>query len=189
MKRLFHHILISVLLALLPTAASAQKWAVELNALSLVDFGTISPEVSMSVAAHFSLHAGGKFNFWTFHSGDGEYIIQDQHKIAYIGVRYWPWYVYSGWWLSVKAEYLDYRTTGIWRPAVETGRGFGLGLGFGYTKMLNEHFNLDFGLGGIGGWLFDYRLNNSQTITSIREEGARPFLYPDMILLGIMYVF
>ena len=189
MKRHLIVILLPFVFMLMPVNAFAQKWAIELNALSLADFGTISPEVGVSVAAHFSIHAGGKLNFWTFHDKKHQMRIQDQHKIGYVGFRYWPWYVYSGWWISGKAEYLDYLSTGIWRPAVEEGRGVGLGVGFGYTKMISKHFNLDFGLGAIGGYLFKYSLNNSQNRESIRDEGPRPFFYPDTILVGVMYVF
>lgn len=173
----------------MPTGAFAQNWEVELNTLSLVDLCTISPEVGVSVSAHFSIHVGGKLNFWTFNDKKQSMQIKDQHKIGYVGFRYWPWYVYSGWWISTKVEYLDYLQTGIWRPAVEKGRGVGLGLGVGYTQMISEHFNLDFGIGGIGGYLFQYSLNNSQTREAIRKEGPRPFIYPDTILLGVMYVF
>lgn len=188
-RKLIYTLLVPLFFVLAPTQTSAQKWAIELNTLSLADFGTISPEIGVAVSAHFTLHVGGKLNFWTFYNNDKSLKIQDQHKIGYIGFRYWPWYVFSGWWFSGKLEYLDYLSTGIWRPAVEKGRGVGGGMGFGFTKLISEHFNIDFGIGGIGGYLFQYSLNNSQTRFSIRDEGPRPFIYPDMILIGLMYIF
>lgn len=185
MKRL----LFSILLVSLSLAASAQKVAIQSNIISLLDFGTLNAEAGISVAQHLSLHLGGKYNPWSFNLESPSLQIKDQHKVYYAGVRYWPWYVFSDWWISTKVEYLDFLQTGVWRPAVESGRGVGIGLGFGYTKMLNKHFNLDLGVGCIGGWLFDYTLNNSQNYSSIRDSGERHFIYPDGIQVGIMYVF
>ena len=182
-------IILSLLIALFPLIASAQKVELESNLLSLVDFGTLQADAGISVAQHFSFHIGGKYNPWTFKQETPSLLIKDQHKIAYAGVRYWPWYVFSDWWFSAKVEYLDFLQTGVWRPAVESGKGIGLGLGFGYTKMLSKHINLDLGIGGIGGWLFEYTLDNSQNYSDIRDSGERPFIYPDMIQIGIMYVF
>lgn len=185
MKRL----VVALLFAAFSVSAMAQKVELESNAVSLIDLGTLSLEAGMSVAQHFSLHVGGKYNPWTFKLESPSLLVKDQHKVCYAGVRYWPWYVFSSWWVSMKVEYLDFLQTGVWRPAVESGRGVGVGLGVGYTKMLGEHFNLDVGIGGIGGWLFEYMLNNSQNYTSVRDSGARHFIYPDGLQVGIMYVF
>ena len=40
------------------------------------------------------------------------------------GARWWPWYVFSGWWVGLKGQYSDYVKTGVWRPALEEGNTY-----------------------------------------------------------------
>ena len=114
MKKFF---LIGVLGLLLPLTCAAQKWTVQTNFLDWAALGTVNAEVGMSVSQHFSLMAGGRYNPWDFHSQDPEALIQNRQETVYLGVRYWPWYVNSGFWISAKAQYMhSFSHTGIWRP-------------------------------------------------------------------------
>ena len=64
--------LIATLLSLLfiiffgAAAATAQTWAVAVNAADAVELGTIGVEGSAAVGQHWSIHANAKVNPWTF---------------------------------------------------------------------------------------------------------------------------
>lgn len=188
MKRL---ILICAMALLLPLACKAQLWSVQTNVLGWAALGTINAEVGMSVAQHFSIVAGGCYNPWEFQTHDPDAIVRNQHANAYLGVRYWPWYVNSGFWLAAKAQYMDsFSNTGIWRKALKEGRkGIGGGLSAGYTFMLSKHFNIEAGIGGWAGVFQEYGFYSSPEKNFVREEGKKTFIYPDQLSLSFVYLF
>ncbi|MBR1926854.1 MAG: DUF3575 domain-containing protein [Bacteroidales bacterium] len=185
-KRLF-----TLLTALtLCVSASAQKWSVQTNALDWLALGTANAEVGMSVSRHFSIMAGGRYNPWELKTGDPEVIVRNQQRTAYIGVRYWTWYVNSGFWTGIKAQYLDFSNTGIWREALKEGReGIGGGLSLGYTYMLGKHFNIEASAGAWAGKFKDYHFYSSPEKKHVREEGSKTCLYPDNPAISFVYVF
>lgn len=188
MKKFF---LIGVLGLLLPLTCAAQKWTVQTNFLDWAALGTVNAEVGMSVSQHFSLMAGGRYNPWDFHSQDPEALIQNRQETVYLGVRYWPWYVNSGFWISAKAQYMhSFSHTGIWRAALKEGKnGWGGALAAGYTFMLSKHWNLEAGIGGWAGVFQEYGFYSSPEKLFVREEGRKTFIYPDQVSLSLVYVF
>ena len=184
-------LLILVLALALPLGASAQKWSVQTNLLDWAALGTINAEAGMSLSQHFSLMAGARYNPWEFTSHDPEALIRNQQQIGYLGLRYWTWYVNSGFWMAVKAQYMNsFSNTGIWRAALkEGGKGIGGGLSLGYTFMLAKHFNLEIGAGAWAGVLQDYHFYSSPAKWVVREEGRKTFIYPDQVSLSLVYVF
>ena len=186
MRRLYCTLILFFLL-LCGGNAYAQRVAVSTNALDYFSLGTINVEGNLSVAQHWSLWAGARINPWTFTIKDVE--TRNQQKTAWIGARWWSWYVYSGWWAGVKAEFLDFSNTGIWRPALQEGTGVGLGLNVGYTRMLSKHWNLEFSLGAVGGYLYRYGLYSSPVRHYTRSEEPHAFLFPDNPSIAILYVF
>ena len=146
----------------------AQTWAVAVNAADAIDLGTISVEGSAAVSQHWSLHAGVRVNPWTFGRKDTFNGLfsepnpdqkQGRKQVYAMGARWWPWNVYSGWWVGGKAQYQEYNRGGLRLPigvgndgGAEEGDAFGAALSGGYSLMLREHWNLDFGLGVWGGW-------------------------------------
>ena len=116
----------------------------------------------------------------------------DQHhqqQAVYLGFRYWPWYVYSGWWFGIKGQYKDFATSGIWRPALNTGSSVGAGLSAGYTFLLHERLNLDFGIGAWGGRMLKHTLYECPVCLDIRETGPKWFAGIDEISISIIYIF
>ena len=188
MKRL---ILIGLLGLVLPLTCAAQKWTVQTNFLDWAALGTVNAEVGMSVSQHFSLMVGGRYNPWDFHTHNPEALVQNRQETAYLGVRYWTWYVNSGFWMAAKAQYMhSFSHTGIWRAALKEGRnGFGGALSLGYTFMLSKHFNLEIGAGGWAGVFQHYGFYSSPEKRFVREEGRKAFLYPDQLSLSLVYVF
>ena len=188
MKRL---LLIGVLGLILPLTCGAQIWTVQTNVVDWAALGTVNAEVGVSLSQHFSLVAGGRYNPWEFHDDKFDVPVQFQQQTAYLGVRYWPWYVNSGFWIAAKAQYMhSFSNTGIWRAALKEGRnGFGGGLSAGYTFMLSKHFNLELGVGGWAGVFKEYGFYSSPEKNFVREEGRKKFIYPDQVSLSFVYVF
>ena len=188
MKRL---LLIGVLGLILPLAASAQIWTVQTNVLDWAALGTANIELGASVSQHFSLFAGGRYNPWEFQDEKNNIPVMNQQQTAYLGFRYWPWYVNSGWWIAFKGQYMfSFSNTGIWRAALREGKnGYGGGLSAGYTFMLSKHFNLELGAGAWAGVFQEYGFYGSTKKYDVREEGRKTFIFPDQVSLSFVYVF
>ena len=192
-------------------AAMAQRWAVAVNAADAIDLGTISVEGSAAVSQHWSLHAGAKVNPWTFNrhnTWNGLFSEPDpdqkqsRKQVYAVGARWWPWNVYSGWWVGGKAQYQEYNRGGLRLPigvgndrigfgndgGAEEGDAFGVALSGGYSLMLKEHWNLDFGLGVWGGWT-KYRKYEYPENGKLIEQGHKWFFLPNEVILSIVYIF
>lgn len=178
-------------------AASAQTWAVAVNAADAIDLGTIGIEGSAAVGQHWSLHAGAKVNPWTFGSKDTFNGLfsepnpdqkQDRKQVYAIGARWWPWNVYSGWWVGGKAQYQEYNRGGILTKTSEEGDAFGAAFSGGYSLMLKEHINLDFGLGLWGGWA-KYTTYACPSCGKVEDQGEKWFILPNEVILSLVYIF
>ena len=92
-----------LLAALLGAAqvALAQHFSAGTNLADYAQYGTLNAEASMAVARRWSLHAGAKYNPFLYHRRDGLPLTSRQQVYA-VGARFWPWNVYSGWWLSAR---------------------------------------------------------------------------------------
>lgn len=148
--RILLYFLIVLLFAANPRQAFAQNVAISTNAVDWLNFGTVNLSVGVDVARHFSLEAGARYNPWSFSKSSG-LAIRNQQTTAFAGVRFWPWYIFSGWWIAARCQYSRFSDTGIWRYALNEGTALGAGLSFGYTLMISKHFNLEFGAGVWGG--------------------------------------
>ena len=191
-KRFFTIILL--LFAVIPEfrMTGQERKASEALSTDLVDWaylGTANLEAGVSVHRHFSLQAGAKFNPWSFKTRESDLDLYNKQTTAYAGFRYWPWYVYSGWWVGAQAQYTGYSETGGWRHALDTGKALGAGLSFGYTLMLNENFNLEFGAGEWGGRRFEHTLYCCPDCMKVRQSGPQNFVALNDISISVMYVF
>ena len=166
----------------------AQKISLGTNLMDWANLGTANLEAGVSVSQHISFVAGGHYNPWKYHTPKG-YDVLNQQATGYAGIRYWPWYVYSGWWFEAIARYSSFSKAGLWRPALEEGKSLGGGLSFGYTIMLHEHLNIELGAGFWGGRHFEYSLHECPRCMELREKGPRNFIAPEDISISIMYIF
>ncbi|MBO6247693.1 MAG: DUF3575 domain-containing protein, partial [Bacteroidales bacterium] len=98
-------------------AASAQSWSLGTNVAGWANLGTVNAEAGVALARRASLHAGVRYNPWTFRkgnpgdrftdpAGDSERQFENRKRAFSLSVRYWPWYVYSGWWVYGRAQYM-----------------------------------------------------------------------------------
>lgn len=166
----------------------AQRVSLSTNLTDWANFGTANLEAGLSVSQHFSILAGGHYNPWTF-ATKTDYDMINQQTTGYVGARYWPWYVNSGWWIGAKAQYSDARRSGIWRPALEEMKSVGGGISFGYTIMLHKNLNLEFGAGAWGGRHLDYTLYECPKCMRVRKTGPRNFIAMDDVSISLMCVF
>lgn len=179
--------------------AHAQRLSVSSNVLELANLGTLNAEAGVAVGRHFSIHAQARVNPWVFREGSAENRITDpagveekqfqNKKQAYdLSLRFWPWYVYSGWWFSLRAQYMEYDYGGILNTARQAGDSYGGGLSVGYSYILFKNLNLDFGMGVWGG----YRQYGRYLCTNCGKEiesGNTWFIVPDDIRLSLVLVF
>lgn len=179
-------IIILVALLCFGRIASAQQVTLGTNFIQVVDFGTINLETHIALTQHTSLGVGGRYNRWDYHRLQEDHLLNRKRSL-WVGVRYWPWNVYSGWYFGAKAQYQEYNRN-IFMKYKSQGDEYGLGLQFGYAFMLNEHWNLEFGAGAWGG--IDYYSDFTKAeLGRFMRSGKKGFVLPDDLHVGIYYIF
>lgn len=176
---------LALLCAVVP--AGAQRWSASSNVADLARLGTLNAEVSYSVARHWSIAAGAKYNPFTY-GGSGADRFQSRQRLFNISGRFWPWHVWSGWWMAGKLQYQEYNRGGLRGPETEEGDRLGGALSGGFAYMLTPHVNLDFGFGLWTGY--------SKSVTYACPECGRKlsensgiFILPDDILVSVALIF
>lgn len=177
---------ISILFALFSLQAHGQQVAVSTNAVDYANFGTLNAELSVAVARHWTLNAGARWNPWTFREGSEAF--QNRTRTFSAGFRWWPWNVYSGWWLGGRAQWEEYNRGGIRTPETEEGDAYGAALSGGYSLMLHQNINLDFGLGLWGGYK-KYTVYRCPTCGKVQEQGSKAFVMPSDLLVSLLFTF
>lgn len=163
-----------------------QEFSVSTNVLDYVNLGTLNLEASVGVAQHWSVNAGLKYNPFTFDGGEKD--IRNRQRSYSAGARYWPWHVYSGWWLSGKLRYQEYNSGGFISPETSEGDRFGGGFSGGYTYMVNPHLNVDMGFGMWAGY-DSYITYACQTCGRVIGKGGKYFVLPADIVISLSYIF
>lgn len=166
--------------------AAGQELSISTNVLDYADMGTLNVEASYGLSQHWSVNAGAKYNPFEF--GSGEYPRIDKQRALYAGVRYWPWHIYSGWWVSGDLRYQEFRTGGPASATATEGDRYGSAMKGGYSYMLGPHFNLDLGLGVWGGYEV-YSVYDCPTCGRHVADGARYFVRASDIILSLSYIF
>ena len=182
MKRL---IIIAAGLLVCVTALS-QNFSLATNVLDYADLGTMNLEASCGVARKWTLTAGVKYN--PFSWGEGRAALNDRQRSVDAGARFWPWHIYSGWWMAAKVKYQEYNRGGFTSPQTSEGDRYGGGVSAGYSYMINNHLNLDLGLGLWSGY-DKYTVYECQNCGRTVGSGEKFFVLPNDILLTISYIF
>ncbi|HIZ86997.1 MAG TPA: DUF3575 domain-containing protein [Candidatus Coprenecus pullistercoris] len=184
---------IIILLASALTAASgpaplhAQKWSIATNLLDYANLLTLNAEAGISVDQHWSLLAEGRYNPFSFRTPGGG-LMQNRTLSISAGTRYWPFFVYSGFYYGGRLQWSRFNTGGILSDCAVEGDAFGLGFNFGYSLMLTEHLNIEFGLGlwfGAAG----YREYASTVCGKLTGSGIKAFIAPNDIQINLLYNF
>ncbi|MBR6931760.1 MAG: DUF3575 domain-containing protein [Bacteroidales bacterium] len=170
---------------LLPLAA--QNYSVGTNVADYAGFGTMNITASAALSRRWSIDAGLKYNPFLFRAGTPEPVSARQ-QLYRAGVRYWPWNVYSGWWMAGSLQYQEYNRGGIVSPETREGDRYGAGLSAGYSYMLHPHLNLDFGIGFWGGY-DRYTVYACPVCGLTTDAGEKVFFLPNDMILALVYVF
>ena len=169
------------------------KFGFQTNLVQWANLGTANLEGSFGVSQHFSLHLGAKYNPWQFkvtnRMNEQKMDMYNNQISVNAGFRWWPWYVYSGWWLGAGVQYSDYANTGTVRPALHQGKAVGGTFSAGYNFMITKNFNIDLGLAGWAGRTFDRKLYTDPDKTDVREGWDRAFIGFNDIFLALVFVF
>ena len=177
---------------------SAQEVSLSMNVLDLANLGTANLQAGVSLDRHLTLHAGARYNNWNFGSVEKGNPFQNRARTASLGMRWWPWNSYSSWWFGAKAQAEEYNRGGLFKKQkTEEGVAAGLGLGAGYSRMLDDHWNLDFALGFWTGkaWYTQYRCPRcGRTLhrddgTPIRDAVKWFVLPSNDIQISLTYIF
>ena len=169
--------LIIILLAL-PLQAFGQRFALSANLAGYAEGpGTMSLEASYGLSRHFTASALTRYN--PFESAS------EKHRDFALGARWWPWHVYSGWWMAGRAQWQEFASEA---DSLTEGDRLGASLGAGYSRMLGRHLNLDLGLGLWGGYekAIVYACGRCGRVVG-GSNGF--FLKPDALIVALTYVF
>ncbi len=104
------------------------------------------------------------------------------------GIRWWPWHIYSGWWLGARGQWMEYNRGGIFSRSTEEGEAVGAGLSAGYTRMLHRNWNIEFGLGVWGGTT-RYTTYACPSCGTVTDGGKKAFILPDDLMVSLIYIF
>jgi len=178
---------ITLILLCVCGVCEAQNWAVSTNLVGYAALGTMNLDVSYALQQHWSVEAGARYNPFTFKGKDnGQF--QLRQKTFALGARWWPWHIYSGWWLAPKVQYMEFSEGGIVSQEAREGDRFGAGAAGGYTLMINSHLNLEFGAAFWGG----YEVSSVYSCPHcgiLRETVKKSFILPDELIISLCYVF
>ena len=178
MKIIFHIILAVGLTAGACLNAGAQKLSLSTNLADYAAGGTLNIGAANGVSRHWTVTAEGRYN---------PYAMQRQRTLA-AGTRWWPWHMYSGWWMGAGVQWQEYSEETRTGPESFEGNRFGGSVSGGYSAMLGTHFNLDFGLGLWGGYSL-YTTYACRNCGRRVNSGSGVFLLPNELILSISYIF
>ena len=185
MKAIRKLLIIFAVLASVPL--HAQRWSISTNAVEWADLGTLNAEASYAFGRHFSVHAGARYNPWTYNPGNENEQVQRRQRSFAAGLRYWPWHVYAGWWVSTKGQYQEYNRGGLQDRQTEEGDAYGGALSAGYSWMLSPHVNLEFGAGVWAGST-KYKVYACPVCGRIVDQGNKFFILPTDLSISLVLV-
>lgn len=176
-------------LLLFGAKASAQDISLSTNLLGYLNFGTMNADLCWGFSRHLSAEAGVRYNPFTYPGREGVADqLQSKQRTVSAGIRYWPWHIHSGWWLSGKAQAQEFNMGGLTEAETHEGDRIGAGLTGGYTYMVSRHFNFEVGAGVWAG-SENYTVYECPVCGKITDSGRKTFFLPNEFLLGIVYVF
>lgn len=130
----------------------ARYLAVSTNILGYADLLTLNLEFQYALNRHWSLTMQGKSNNFIFNkNSDNQFM--DRKSTASLGAKYWPWYVYCGFWAQGFLRMEGYSRSHLTKNmSYENGDAYGGGLAMGYSILVNRWFNIDLGAGVWAGY-------------------------------------
>lgn len=178
---------IAVLIFMHQAARPAEnKITLSTNLLGYAALATINADIGIALQRHWSLHAGGRYNPFSYgHGADRFHIKQGS---GYLQARYWPWYSFSGWYAGGKLQFSRFNTGGILSGKTRQGDAAGFGIEGGYALMLGKSINLEFSIGIWSGWT-SFAEYSSPRCGPMEREVRKFFIFPDDVKISIQILF
>ncbi|MBQ0024465.1 MAG: DUF3575 domain-containing protein [Bacteroidales bacterium] len=162
-----------------------RNWALS---FTLLDFSmSINADLQKAVARNWTTDVQFRYNPWEFVKS-AAYMSQDVKYQAQVGVRYWPWYTFSGLWLKGALQAQNYRRGGFEGIRPEMGNKYGVAASVGYSLMITKWFNIDFGAGLWGGFK-RYQVFADQNFETVKEKGGNGFISGNELSVSASFIF
>lgn len=177
------------------------RWAVSTNVADWGWYATPNVNAQWAVARHVSAEAEAKYNNWTFKDSSPTARNRQARQEYSLGARWWPWYVYSGWWAGAGAQYQEYsRRPMNHSDRKEEGDAYGVYVSGGYALQIKPWLNLDFGLGfWTGAKSYKLYQDSKQACPTCGKRidkddlddspSHKGFILPDELKISLMFVF
>lgn len=166
--------------------ASGQIVGISTNILDYAKFVTMNLEVGTAVARNWTFSIDGSYNPFVFNKNDADNRMQFKHLTIGAGVKYWPFYLFSGFNFGVKTQWSEYNIGGIISPQTVEGDAFGIAISAGYSLIISKHFNIDFSLGVWGGYTF-YTRYSCPSCGDILQRNNKWFIAPTDIKISLTF--
>ncbi len=166
----------------------AQKVHISTDLLGYINFGTINGEIGLGLSQHFSVFMQGKYNPFEYKFKSGAVQINNRRLSFALGGKYWPWHIYSGWFLSGHGSWVKYNMGGIFGKTTYQGWACGVTLAGGYSLMIRHNLNMEFGAGVMAGYT-DYIKYSCPSCGRVKGEDERFFLAPDNVIVQLSFIF
>ncbi|MBQ7253163.1 MAG: DUF3575 domain-containing protein [Bacteroidales bacterium] len=122
------------------------RWCVSTNIPTWLLLGTANAELHLATGNHWSVHAGIKYNPFTYAGGTPDQLhIRELTPSA--GVRYWADSVWQGWWAGTGIIVSEYSLALPFCGLYSEGNLAGAKLVSGYDFALSERLSLSLGAG------------------------------------------
>lgn len=182
MKKNYKH-LISVGLLFVSIAGRAQFYSVKTNLLGLAT-GNLNVEASVSVHRNWTLHLPVNYNPWIFPGNK-----KLQNITLTPGTRYWFLESYAQHFIGIQALYSRFHVGGILGMKYRyDGWGAGAGFSYGYSKLLDKRWSIEFEA-GIGAMWADYTKYECRKCGTPLDKIKKIHLVPTSIALNAVYLF
>lgn len=195
--RHYLRMIIMAAFALSAVAAVSRDWSVKTNLLS---DATLSPAASaeMTVAPRWSVELSGSLNAWTLSGGEKRW----KHWAVQPEARYWFCRPYAGHFVGAHLFGGQYNIGGLDMGFKFLGTDFGklkdyryqgwfagAGIAYGYSWILDRHWNLEAEIGF--GWTYTRYDRFECRDCGKRLESDRPHNYvgPTKAAINLVYVF
>lgn len=165
----------------LATTAKAQFYSVKTNLLGLATTN-LNVEAGISVHRNWSLHLPVNYNPWVF-SGNKRF----QNITVEPGARYWFLESFSQGFSGIQSIYSRFHVGGTNKYRYD-GYGVGMGLSYGYSKVIRKRWNLEFEA-GLGVLWADYTKYLCKTCGAPQGDERKLYLIPSKASISLVYLF
>lgn len=175
-------ILLLLFVSILTMGAKAQFYSIKTNLLGLATTN-LNIEGAVSIHRNWSLHLPVTYNPFIFKENK-----RFQNITVQPGIRYWFVESFSHSFIGIHSLYSRYHVGGIIGKYRYDGWGVGGGLSYGYSKVLNKRWNIEFEA-GVGVMWSDYTKYLCKKCGAPQEDARKLYVIPTKASVSLVYLF